>query len=149
MIGMTLFGLAVMTLLFLPFVVFGLMKRGGRRVKEDMQQRYGTTLVLMSGCGVITSMNRVPGVLCLTNTRLAWHAFVTSDTGEIPLTEIASYNFENTRTSRHRRARKYFKARLLEINTRQGQTRLFVLKDTDAPAWEEQFKGKVGMSLGA
>ena len=82
-------------------------------------------------------------VLALTRDGLLYESLVpfVLGAGGIPLDDVAGVAWEDTRTSRHRRARKYRRARLLEIVTRSGDTRLFVLAQADAPDWEQDLRG--------
>lgn len=113
-----------------------LLRRQGKKGADRLRRTLGPGLKLLSGCGFVTRTSRVPGVIALSREALAYEAFILGQRETIPLTEIAAFSLEDTRKTRHRRARKYRRASALEIVTRSGQTRLFVLPRSEATAWQ-------------
>ena len=136
-----------MKFILLPFIIVGgllavfgllyiLINRQGRKARGELERTFGPRIRLISGCGVISGLNRVPGVLALLDDRIVYRTLVTGATGEIPLDEIESFSIEDTRKSRHRRARKYRNASVLALAAPAGETPLFALKKSDAPKWQ-------------
>lgn len=56
---------------------------------------------------------------------------------EIPFQDIVQATMEDTRHTRHRRARKYRHAKVLEIITTEGTVNLFALPFSKAGEWEK------------
>ena len=118
-------------------IVFSLIRARGKRLEAGLRRELGARLELITGCGVVSGLNRVPGVLASTGDALHYRALITGARGEIPLAEITRYTIEDTRTSSHRRTRKYRGAKVIALELRSGERPpLFVVRDSDGPRWE-------------
>jgi hypothetical protein len=128
-------------LILVPLLVCGilywLIKSGGRRTEKELRKKYGARLKTISGCGVISGYNRTPGLLACLDDRLVYKALITGQAGEIPFEDVAAYALENTRYTRHRRARKYLGAEVLSFDLKQGRVPLFVLSSEKAGEWRQ------------
>ena len=120
----------------LLLLYLGLRSRA-RGVVELVRQEHGGAIRLLTGCGLVYDLNRVPGLLVLLPDRLLYRATLTAKAGEIPLQEIAAVIFEETGASRHRRVRKYRGAEVLEVTGPAEPVPLFVLRPVDASSWRE------------
>ena len=129
----------IIGLLFITLLagVYFLAVRSGKKLRAGIKDTYGPRLKLVSGCGVISGYNRVPGVLGLLDDRIIFRAMITGENGEILFQNIQGWLMENTASSRYQRARKYRSARVLALETTDGKTRLFVLSEKSAPKWEQ------------
>ena len=124
-------------------IFFGLyqrVKKKGRSVADKLREEYGSDLKLVSGCGIITSHSRVPGVLALLKDRIVHKSLMAGGNGEIYLHTIIGFSAEDTHGSRYPRARKYRNARVLAFKTDKGEEKLFVVEKANAPAWEKSLK---------
>ena len=109
-----------------------------REIKARIAREHGADVRLISGCGMVDPPSRVPGVLALVGDRLIYESTtgLAGGKGEIPLAG-AGIRWENPRASSHRMARKYRKARVLEVTPRSGGVKIFVLAEAAAGAWEQ------------
>ena len=122
------------------FLVLYLGIRGrSRKVIEQLRVQYGKDIVLATGCGIISTYSRVPGVLALLHDRIVYRSAISKEKGEIPLQSIAQFRLEGTSHTSHRRARKYRNAKVLIIKTTEGEQRLFAIAKSKAPDWEKAF----------
>ena len=119
----------------LPMLV---IKRAGRRIEAEVRRTYGPNLRLLTGCGVVDHMNRVPGILGLLPDRLVYQAILTGARGKILLSEIKSMVLRPTGESPHRRVRKYLRGVVLEVTDANDRLYLFVVSRQDAPLWAEK-----------
>jgi len=120
------------------FVLFYLFIRSkGRKIVKKLRGLYRQDLVLVTGCGMITSLSREPGVLGLLRDRVIYESTITGKSGEIPFQDVVGIVLEDTRHTRHRRARKYRNAKVLEINTTKGEISLFAIPLSKASMWEK------------
>lgn len=90
---------------------------------------------------MITSLSREPGVLGLLRDRVIYQSAITGKSGEIPFQNVVGIVLEDTRHTKHRRARKYPNAKVLEINTARGEVSLFAIPLSRASAWEKALHG--------
>ena len=125
--------------LFLLLYLF--IRSKGRGIVRKFRGLYGEDLVLVTGCGIITSLSREPGVLGLLRDRVIYESTVTGKSGEIPFGDVVGIGLEDARHTKHRRARKYRNAKVLEINTMKGEVSLFAIPVSKAAAWEEALHG--------
>ena len=111
----------------------------GRRAKERITEKFGERLRLISGCGIVDPPNRVPGVLALTDDMLVYESLISlaGGEGEIPLDSIQGIRWEEPLTSRHHMARKYRKAKVLEVTLGEEQVKVFILVEREARPWQE------------
>lgn len=58
--------------------------------------------------------------------------------GEILLSTVSDITWEQSRTSRHRMAKKYRNAKVIGITTREGDLKVFVVANNVASDWEKQ-----------
>ena len=124
--------------------IYYLIRRHGRKVRAEYEREFGSGIRLMTGCGVISGPNRVPGLMILLDDRLIYRAFVLGREERIPLGDVRSFLIEDTRQTRHVRARKYRRAGVLEINTRDGRTHLLVVSQKYANTWRERLSEFTG-----
>jgi len=139
--------LAVAFVSLMGGLFFGLyqrMKSGSRKAVEELQAAHGSDLKFVSGCGVLSGYNRVPGVLALLRDRIVYRPLAFLKGGELFLHNIVEFRSEDTRTTRVRRAKKYFNAQVLVFRTDQGAEKVFVVQKDHAQAWEEAL-GKAGI----
>ena len=120
---------------FLLFYLF--IRSKGGKIVQKFRGLYGEDLVLITGCGMITSLSREPGVLGLLRDRVIFQSTITGKSGEIPFQDVGGIVLEDTRHTKHRRARKYRNAKVLEINTTRGGVSLFAIPLSQATVWEE------------
>ena len=125
--------------LFLLLYLF--IRSKGRGIVRKFRGLYGEDLVLVTGCGIITSLSREPGVLGLLRDRVIYESTITGKSGEIPFGDVVGIGLEDTRHTKHRRARKYRNAKVLKINTTKGEASLFAIPLSKAAAWEEALHG--------
>lgn len=121
--------------LFLLFYLF--IRSKGRKIAQKFRGLYGQDLILVTGCGMITSLSREPGVLGLLRDRVIYESTITGKRGEIPFQDVVKIVLEDTRHTRHRRARKYRNAKVAEINTVKGEINLFAIPLSKAGMWEK------------
>jgi len=95
--------------------------------------------MLVTGCGIISTYSRVPGVLALLRDRIVYKSAMSSERGEILLQSIVEPNVEDASSTVHRRARKYRNAKVLVIKTTKGELKLFAIAKSKAPDWENAF----------
>jgi len=100
-----------------------------------LQEKYGADLLRLSGGGIITSYNRVPGVLALTRDAFLYSAAITKDEGSIPLATVDKIVMQATRNSDYPRARKYRKAVVMALHLQDGDCKLFVISQEDYAHW--------------
>jgi len=132
-----LFGVVFVSLLGgLSLGLFLRMRRSSARIVAELRDTHGSDLRHVSGCGVVSGMNRVPGVLALFRDRLEHRPLIFLDRGEIPLHRIAEFRSEETRNTRYGRARKYWNAQVLAFRTDEGEERIFVVRKAQAREWE-------------
>ncbi len=124
------------------------MKRNSNRIVEEMKQAHGSDLKYVSGCGVVSGYNRVPGVLALLRDRIVYRPLTFLKGGEIPLHQVVAFHSEDTRTTRYGRARKYLRAHVLAFRTDPGEENVFVVKKAYVKGWEEAL-GKAGIRPGS
>ena len=125
--------------LFLLLYLF--IRSKGRGIVRKFRGLCGEDLVLVTGCGIITSLSREPGVLGLLRDRVIYESTITGKSDEIPFGDVVGIVLQNTRHTKHRRARKYRNAKVLEINTMKGEASLFAIPLSKASAWEEALHG--------
>jgi hypothetical protein len=131
------FYIALFTVIAVPFLLlYWLIRSKGRKIVEKFEALYGESLLLVTGCGIITGLNRVPGVLALLHDRIIYESAIISKSGEILFQDIVRITMEDTRRTRHRRARKYRNAKVLEIITTEGTINLFAIPFSKAREWE-------------
>ncbi len=140
MVGLTWLIIFLALMFGLFFGLYQRLKRSGKQVAEGLRQEHGSSLKLVSGCGIITGYNRVPGVLALLKDRIVYRSLVAGKGGEIFLHTIVDFACEETSKTRHRRARKYRNACLLAIRTDKGEEVLFAVEKETAPSWETSIK---------
>lgn len=144
MIWMTWLFVFLALMLGIFFGLYQRVKTKGRKVAEELRQEHGSNLKLVSGCGIITSHSRVPGVLALLNDRILYRTLLAGRSGEIYLHTIIGFTAEDTFRSQYRRARKYRNARVLALKTDKGEEKLFVVEKANATAWEKSMKKHTG-----
>ena len=105
-------------------------------IAGGLKEKYGSDLLRVSGGGIITSNNRVPGVLALTRDSFLYSAAITGDEGEIPLSSVDKSVIQETRKSDYPRARKYRKAVVMALHLSDGDQKLFVISRGDRAHWE-------------
>ena len=110
-----------------------------RAVKDRIMQEHGADLRLISGCGIVCPPSRVPGVLALTRDRLFYESLTSLAGGkdEVLLADIAGVRWVDPRASSQRMARKYRRARVLEITSRGREALVFVLAKAQSGPWEQ------------
>lgn len=133
-----IFAAAIAGVLFLLYL--GSRARS-RKIVGQLRAQYGENIGLLTGCGIIGTYSRVPGVLALLDDRIIYRSAITSERGEILLQSIADFRLEDTSDTTHRRARKYRNAKVLEITTTKGELRLFAIAKSKAPDWEKALYG--------
>jgi len=122
------------------FFLLHLVVRGrSRKIVEQLRAQYGTDIMLVTGCGIISTYSRVPGVLALLRNRIVYKSAMSSERGEILLQSIVEPNVEDASSTVHRRARKYRNAKVLVIKTTKGELKLFAIAKSKAPDWENAF----------
>jgi hypothetical protein len=122
------------------FFLLHLVVRGrSRKIVEQLRAQYGTDIMLVTGCGIISTYSRVPGVLALLRDRIVYKSAMSSERGEILLQSIVEPNVEDASSTVHRRARKYRNAKVLVIKTTKGELKLFAIAKSKAPDWENAF----------
>ena len=122
------------------FFLLHLVVRGrSRKIVEQLRAQYGTDIMLVTGCGIISTYSRVPGVLALLRDRIVYKSAMSSERGEILLQSIVEPNVEDASSTDHRRARKYRNAKVLVIKTTKGELKLFAIAKSKAPDWENAF----------
>ena len=117
-------------------LVFLLIKLLGKRAVLKFKSEYARELRIFSGCGIVWNYNRVPGVLGMLQDGIVYESIIGGRRGTIPFNTIRSWCVEDTRGSRHRRTRKYRKAKVLEIITVNDAVHVFVLSRQKAALWE-------------
>ena len=118
-------------------LLYWLIRLKGRKIVKKFEALYGENLLLVTGCGIITGLNRVPGVLGLLHDRIIYESAIISKSGEILFEDIIQITMEDTRRTRHRRARKYRNAKVLEVITKEGTINLFAIPFSKAREWQE------------
>jgi len=118
------------------------MKTASRNIVEALQSTHGSDLAFVSGCGVLSGTNRVPGVLALLRDRIVVRPLAFLPEGELFLHNVVEFRSEDTRTTRVRRARKYRNAQALVFRTDRGEERVFVVEKAHARPWEEALATK-------
>ena len=127
-------------LLLFFYLLFRFFSAKGKKVAEELRQRYGHSIKLLTGCGIVSGMNRTPGVLALVNDSIIYRSAVIAERGEIPLNSIKRFALESTNDTRHNRARKYRNAYVLTLTTSRGDLPLFVVSAGDRPRWEAELR---------
>jgi hypothetical protein len=131
-----------------PFLVlYGIIRWRAGKIAEKFKLEHGGQLLLLTGCGVITDLNRVPGVLGLLHDRIIYETTIISERGEIAFHEVDKITLEDTKTSRHRRARKYRNSTLLEIKASRRKTPLFAIGNDKAAIWESTLRDLIQEKL--
>ncbi len=120
------------------------MKSGSRKIVEELQAAHGSDLMFVSGCGILSGYNRVPGVLGLLRDRMVYRPLAFLKGGELFLHNVVEFRSEDSRTTRVHRAKKYRNAQVLVFRTDQGEEKVFVVQKIHARAWEEAL-GKAGI----
>jgi len=123
------------------------MKRTRDRIVEDLRETHGADLRYVSGCGVVSGYNRVPGVLALLADRILCRPLLFVEGWEILLHCVVAFHSEETRTTRYARARKYLGAHVLAFRTDRGNLSVFVIRKAQVRGWEEAL-GKAGLRPG-
>lgn len=118
------------------FLLYLGMRGRSRKIVEQLRSQYGTDIKLVTGCGIISTYSRVPGVLALLRDRIVYKSSMSSERGEILLQSIVEYNLEEASSTIHRRARKYRNAKVFVIKTTNSELKLFALAKSKAPDWE-------------
>ena len=131
-------------MLGLLFGLFQRMRRKSRLIVEELRTAHGRDLLFASGCGILSGLSRVPGILALVRDRIVYRPLTFMKDGEIFLHNIVGFTSEDTAETRYSRARKYRRAQVLAFQTDLGEERLFVVQKDQAQAWEESLK-KVGV----
>jgi hypothetical protein len=126
-----------------------LVARRARNIREKMERRYGESIRLIAGCGIVGQANRVPGVLVLADSLLAYEAILAGGAGEIELSSVKSYDFEDTAETKHGRARKYLRAKVLALYTGGPKPKLFVIPAARAEDWRAGLQEALGEPVGA
>jgi hypothetical protein len=136
MVGV-LFGVVFVSLLGgLTLGLFLRMRRSTARIVAELRDAHGSDLKYVSGCGVVSGRNRVPGVLALFGDRLEYRPLIFLNAGEIPLQGIVEFHSEETRNTRYGRARKYWNARVFAFRNDAGEEKIFVVRKARAKEWE-------------
>jgi hypothetical protein len=118
------------------FLLYLGMRGRSRKIVEQLREMYSTDIMPVTGCGIVSTYSRVPGVLALLRDRIVYKSSITSERGEILLQSIVDCNLEDASSTVHRRARKYRNAKVLVIKTTKGELRLFAIAKSKAPGWE-------------
>ena len=118
------------------FLLYLGMRGRSRKIVEQLRAQYGTDITLVTGCGIISTYSRVPGVLALLRDRIVYKSSMSSERGEILLQSIVEFKLEDASSTVHRRARKYRNAKVLVIKTTKDELKLFALAKSKAPDWE-------------
>ena len=121
------------------FLLYLGVRGRSRKIVEQLRAQYGTDIMLVTGCGIISTYSRVPGVLALLRDRIIYKSAITSEIGEILLQSIVEFKLEDASYTAHRRARKYRNAKVLVIKTTKGELKLFAIAKGKAPDWENAF----------
>jgi len=122
------------------YLLFKAFSAKGIKVAEELRQRYGHSIKLLTGCGIVSGMNRTPGVLALVNDTIIYRSTIIAARGEIPLQTVRRYTLESTAETRHKRARKYRGAYVLCITSARPDLPLFVVSAEDKETWEEELR---------
>ena len=117
--------------------LYWLIRSKSKKIVEKFEALYGESLCLVTGCGIIIGLNRLPGVLALLHDRIIYESAIISKSGEIPFQDIVQITMEDTKRTKHRRARKYRDAKVLEIITTEGTINLFAIPFSKAREWEK------------
>lgn len=128
------------------FLLYLGVRGRSRKIVEQLRAQYGKDIMLVTGCGIIGTYSRVPGVLALLRDRIVYKSAINSERGEILLQSIAEFRLEDTSHTIHRRARKYRNAKVLAIKTTKGELKLFAIAKSKAPDWENAFYGAMSDS---
>ena len=128
------------------FVVFAAMGKRGLGMANRMRRRLGASLELLTGCGVIAGLNRVPGVLALADGVVEFEAMLTRGAAKLSLDDVALVALENTATSKYQRTRKYRGAVALVFVLKNGEERIFVVSKADAQRWHQALHGRVELT---
>ena len=132
------FYIALFAAIAVPFLLlYWLIRSKSRKIVKKFEALYGESLQLVTGCGIITGLNRVPGALALLHDRILYESAIISKSGEILFQDIVQITMEDTKRTRHRRARKYRNATVLEIITTEGTINLFAIPFSKARKWEK------------
>ena len=131
-------------LLLFFYLLYRAFSAKGKRVAEELRQRYGHGVKLLTGCGIVSGMNRTPGVLALVNDSIIYRSTVIAERGEIPLDSVKRFTLESTNDTRHKRARKYRGAYVLVLTSSGRDLPLFVVSAADRPPWQAELAGLVG-----
>ena len=126
----------------LSFGLYQRMKRKSRQIIEELQQGHGQDLRFVSGCGIVSGYNRVPGILALLQGRILYRPLTFKRGGEIPLHSVIGLVSEDTQKTAYRRARKYRNAHVLVFRTDRGEEKIFVVQKDLTKAWEESLKNE-------
>ena len=130
-------GLVISAAVGLPLcLVVLLIKSKGERVVRKFTSGYAHEFRIFSGCGIVWRYNRVPGVLGMLQDGFVYESIIGGRKGTIPFKTMQSWCIEDTRGSRHRRMRKYRKAKVLELVT-DDAVHVFVLSRQKAALWEQ------------
>jgi len=108
-----------------------------RQIIDRFRERFGDNIKIISGCGVVSRYNRVPGVLALVDERIFYEAAITGDSGNFRLQDIEKTVLEPAWKSHSRRVRKYRNAYALAFQLAGGDPALFVIAAKDRKAWQE------------
>ena len=119
------------------YMTYRLVTARCARVVRRFKQKFGDSLLLVTGCGVVVGYNRVPGVLALVEDRIFFEEAISGAGGSFALDDIEKIVFEKTWKSRYKRARKYRKAFALGFHLKYGNLALFVIAEKDHAAWQE------------
>ncbi|MBD3317203.1 MAG: hypothetical protein GF344_15560 [Chitinivibrionales bacterium] len=140
-VGMTF---PVAAVLFVLTAARNIVAKKARCIRKRMEQRYGSGIRLMAGCGVVNETGRVPGVLVLADNLLAYECVLAKGRGEIDFSSVKEYDFEDSARTRHVQARKYLQARVLALYTDGAHPRLFVIPALRAKEWDIGLRRALG-----
>jgi hypothetical protein len=133
----TIFPLIITAAIASIFFLLYLGVRGrSRKIVEQLRAQYGTDITLVTGCGIISTYSRVPGVLALLRDRIVYKSAITRERREILLQSIVEFTLEDASYTVYRRARKYRNAKVLVIKTTKDDLKLLALAKSKAPDWE-------------
>lgn len=127
-------------LLLFFYLLFKAFSAKGKKVAEELRQRYGNGVKLLTGCGIVSGMNRTQGVLALVHDSIIYRSTVIVQRGEIPLTSIKRFALESTAETSHKRTRKYRGAYVLTLTSSRPDLPLFVVSAKDKIRWEDELR---------
>jgi len=121
------------------FGIFHLLKVRSRKLMDRLVFEFGSHVRLAGHCGILSGMNRVPGVLILLPEKLVYRSALGGLDGEILLFRLTGFTIQSTKTCANRRVRKYRNASVLQLSC-SAPCPTFVLSSSDAPVWQEHLR---------